>query len=76
MIAQENPDSLTELAALAGHRKSNLSRTLNAMSRYGLVELKQGRRAGPADPVEPSEGGRVADRSVAAIYLNTPFDNC
>lgn len=44
LIAQENPDSLTELAALAGRSKSNLSRTLKTMSRYGLVELEQGRR--------------------------------
>ncbi|MDE0108883.1 MAG: helix-turn-helix domain-containing protein [Bryobacterales bacterium] len=44
LIAQENPDSLTELAALAGRSKSNLSRTLKTMSRYGLVELEKGRR--------------------------------
>ena len=44
LIAEENPDSLTELAALAGRSKSNLSRTLKTMSRYGLVELSQGRR--------------------------------
>ena len=43
-IAQEKPDSLTELAGLAGRNKSNLSRTLKTMSRYGLVELKKGRR--------------------------------
>ena len=44
MIAREKPDSLTELAGLAGRNKSNLSRTLKTMSRYGLVELKKGRR--------------------------------
>ena len=44
LIAQEKPDSLTALAALAGRSKSNLSRTLKTMSRYGLVELKQGQR--------------------------------
>ena len=44
LIARENPDSLTSLAALAGRSKSNLSRTLKTMSRYGLVELEQGRR--------------------------------
>ncbi|MCY4098809.1 MAG: MarR family transcriptional regulator [Rhodospirillales bacterium] len=43
-IAREKPDSLTELAELAGRDKSNLSRTLKTMSRYGLVELKKGRR--------------------------------
>ena len=44
MIAREKPGSLTELAALAGRNKSNLSRTLKTMSRYGLVELQAGRR--------------------------------
>ena len=44
LIDRENPDSLTELAALAGRSKSNLSRTLKTMSSYGIVELEQGRR--------------------------------
>ena len=43
-IARERPDSLTELAGLAGRNKSNLSRTLKTMARYGLVELQQGER--------------------------------
>ena len=44
LIAREKPDSLTELAELAGRNKSNLSRTLKTMSRYGLVELTEGER--------------------------------
>ena len=44
LIARENPASLTELAKLAGRNKSNLSRTLKTMSRYGLVELREGQR--------------------------------
>ena len=44
LIAREKPDSLTALATLAGRNKSNLSRTLKTMSRYGLVELKEGQR--------------------------------
>lgn len=44
LIAREQPDSLTRLAALTGRNKSNLSRTLKTMSRYGLVELEKGRR--------------------------------
>ena len=44
LIAREKPESLTELAALAGRNKSNLSRTLKTMSRYGLVDLKEGER--------------------------------
>ena len=43
-IAREEPGSLTELAALAGRNKSNLSRTLKTMAQYGLVELKRGQR--------------------------------
>ena len=44
MIAHEKPDSITELAELTGRSKSNLSRTLKTMSRYGLVELFKGER--------------------------------
>ena len=44
LIAREKPGSLTELATLAGRNKSNLSRTLKTMSRYGLVELEAGQR--------------------------------
>lgn len=44
MIARENPSSLTELARLAGREKSNLSRTLKTLARYGLVELETGLR--------------------------------
>lgn len=44
LIADEQPTSLTQLAQLSGRKKSNLSRTLKTMSRYGFVELKEGRR--------------------------------
>ncbi len=44
LIAREKPGSVTELAELAGRKKSNLSRTLKTMSRYGLVELTEGER--------------------------------
>ena len=44
LIAREKPGSLTELAELAGRSKSNLSRTLKTMSKYGLVELRRGQR--------------------------------
>ena len=44
LIAREEPQSLTELAKLSGRNKSNLSRTLKTMSRYGLVELRKGER--------------------------------
>jgi predicted transcriptional regulator len=42
IIAKEHPESITELAKLSGREKSNLSRTLKTMERYGLVELRPG----------------------------------
>lgn len=42
IIATEHPASITELSRLAGREKSNLSRTLKTMEKYGLVELNQG----------------------------------
>lgn len=44
LIAREEPASLSELAVLSGRNKSNLSRTLKTMLRYGLVELREGER--------------------------------
>ena len=44
LIARVRPRSITELADLAGRSKSNLSRTLKTMSRYGLVQLQPGER--------------------------------
>ena len=44
LIDRKKPASLTELAKLSGREKSNLSRTLKTMSRYGLVELTEGPR--------------------------------
>ncbi len=44
IIARELPNSLTELEALSGRKKANLSRTLNRMAVYGLVELLRGER--------------------------------
>lgn len=41
MIAELQPNSLTELADAAGREPSNLSRTLRTMERYGFVELKR-----------------------------------
>jgi predicted transcriptional regulator len=39
LIAQRRPASLTELETLSGRAKSNLSRTLRTLERYGLVTL-------------------------------------
>jgi len=44
MIAELQPDSLTELADAAGRETSNLSRTLKTMAHYGFVELRKDNR--------------------------------
>ena len=43
-IAESAPKSLAELADLTGRQKSNLSRTLKTMERYGFVQLTRGAR--------------------------------
>ncbi len=40
-ILSDHPKSLAELAELTGRKKSNLSRTLKTMERYGIVKLKR-----------------------------------
>jgi len=44
IIAEKAPESLDEMAELAGRKKSNLSRTLKTMANYGLVHLERGPR--------------------------------
>lgn len=44
IIADDAPDSLAQLAELTGRQKSNLSRTLKTMERYGFVKLERGPR--------------------------------
>jgi predicted transcriptional regulator len=44
LIAEARPNSITELAALSGRAKANLSRTLKTMERYGIVTLAKGPR--------------------------------
>jgi len=39
IIDEKHPKSLTELESLTGRKKSNLSRTLKTLARYGIVEL-------------------------------------
>lgn len=43
-IAETAPESLAQLAELTGRQKSNLSRTLKTMERYGFVKLERGAR--------------------------------
>ena len=70
LIAQEKPDSLTELAVLSGRNKSNLSRTLKTMARHGLVELEKGHR-GKLTPQVPYEQVRL-DVSLLSPHPSRP----
>ncbi|NKJ02575.1 helix-turn-helix domain-containing protein [Novosphingobium sp. SG707] len=48
LIAENEPDSLDALAELTGRAKSNLSRTLKAMTSYGLVRMERsGKKLAP-----------------------------
>lgn len=49
LIEERRPSSLRELSDLSGRAPSNLSRTLQTMSKYGLVELERrpGQRVAP-----------------------------
>jgi predicted transcriptional regulator len=42
LIVKTQPQSLNELAEKTGRARSNLSRTLKTMERYGLVYFEQG----------------------------------
>ena len=50
-IAESAPESLAQLAELTGRKKSNLSRTLKTMERYGFVHLVRGARGSVAPRV-------------------------
>ena len=54
LIIEQQPESLVELEALSGRAKSNLSRTLKSMERFGLVELLKG-EGGTLQPRVPYE---------------------
>lgn len=41
LIAEEKPDSIQALADRTGRAKSNLSRTLKTMERYGIVRFEK-----------------------------------
>ena len=41
IIDEKHPKSLSELETLTGRKKSNLSRTLKTLERYGIVVLKK-----------------------------------
>jgi predicted transcriptional regulator len=41
IIDEQKPESIKELAALSKREPGNLSRTLNTMARYGIIEMKK-----------------------------------
>lgn len=41
IILEKKPKSITELEAYTGRKKSNLSRTLKTLERYGIVVLEK-----------------------------------
>ena len=43
VIGETKPQSLNELAVTTGRAKSNLSRTLKTLERYGLVRFEKGK---------------------------------
>jgi predicted transcriptional regulator len=45
IIKEQKPTSLKDLAAVTGRKRSNLSRTLKTMSRYGIVDLVKQKRS-------------------------------
>ena len=62
MITEERPASIAELSERSGRARSNLSRTLHTMERYGLVCLEKGDR------------GRVVPRvPYSEILLDVPI---
>lgn len=41
LIAEQKPQSVSELAMVSGRAVSNLSRTLKTLAQYGIVELQR-----------------------------------
>src|SRR5262245_2285666 len=52
LITEKRPESIDALAAASGRAKSNLSRTLRTMERYGLIKFEkgEGRKLRPVVP--------------------------
>lgn len=44
LIEKKRPKSISELAALSGRQKSNLSRTLKNFERYGIIDIQEKNR--------------------------------
>ncbi len=52
LIAEQKPESISELARLSDRSQPNLTRTLKKMESYGLVKMKPGAR-GSKQPFVP-----------------------
>ena len=65
IIKEQKPTSLKELEIATGRKRSNLSRTLNTMAKYGIVDLIKDKRT-----VKPIV--RATDFKVE-FGLNAPF---
>lgn len=52
LIAEQKPESISELARLSDRSQSNLTRTLKKMESYGLVKMRTGTR-GSKQPSVP-----------------------
>lgn len=63
-LREAQPRSLAELAELTGRKKSNLSRTLTTMERYGIVRLAR----------EGKDGHVVAKVPFERIRAESPLD--
>jgi len=61
IIAESRPESLTRLAEMTGRKRSNLSRTLKTMERYGFIQLSRGTRGSVIPRVPYQRAG--SDRS-------------
>ena len=67
IIEKQKPESLKQLEAVSGRKRSNLSRTLKTMSQYGIVDLIKQDRA--VKPIVKATDFKVE------FGLNTPFEN-
>jgi predicted transcriptional regulator len=65
IIDEQKPESLKELELASGRKRSNLSRTLKTMSRYGIVDLI--RHDGTVKPIVKATDFKVE------FGLNPPF---
>jgi predicted transcriptional regulator len=65
LIAEQEPESLSELSDLSGRAQSSLTRTLKKMESYGLVTIKRGKQ-GRLQPRVPYSD-IVLDMSIGAV---------